>query len=71
MDWLQWGSGSKNKTIRLYQCAEGWQCEHTATEPPWNGAILLCRQCQLELDTGAQLVDQNGRPVSLHPPDEP
>jgi len=55
-------SGSQN-SILLYESGQGWQCQHTLTEPPWEGAILLCKECEYQAREGAPLVDQGGKPV--------
>jgi hypothetical protein len=33
-------------------------------EPPWDGAILLCKECEYRAMDGAQFIDQNGKPVT-------
>ena len=54
---------SAKLTIKLYKSGPGWQCEHTLTEPPWEGAILLCKQCEYKAREGAPLVDHSGKAV--------
>jgi hypothetical protein len=51
------------RIIVLYESGPGWHCQHTLTEPPWEGAILLCKQCEYQASNGAKLVDGTGKPV--------
>jgi hypothetical protein len=55
-------SGNQHSIV-LYESGQGWQCQHTFTDPPWEGAILLCKECEYQAMDGAQLIDQNGKPV--------
>jgi hypothetical protein len=69
LDWPQRNVAFPKKTIIVYQCGSGWQCEHAHTAPPWEGAILLCKQCEFEVSTGVGMIDQSGRPLFVNPAD--